>query len=111
MKTSLDPPGLPKPVGPFAHVTHAPADGRLVFCAGTVALERQATWWAKGISGADEQVMENLQLALDAAGATFADVVKITNYVLDVSGAKFAAVRARYLKEPYPASTFLEVSS
>ena len=31
------------------------------------------------------QVMENLRLALGAAGATFDDVVKVTNYVTDAS--------------------------
>ena len=58
------------------------------------------------------QVMENLRLALEAAGATFADVVKITNYVVDANEWKrVLPVRAEYIKEPYPASTFVEVSA
>ncbi|MEA2322572.1 MAG: 2-iminobutanoate/2-iminopropanoate deaminase, partial [Solirubrobacteraceae bacterium] len=57
------------------------------------------------------QVMENLRIALEAAGATFADVVKIVNYVTDVTEyPKIAPVRAEYLKEPYPVSTMVEVS-
>ena len=56
--------------------------------------------------------MENLRLALDAAGATFADVVKITNYVLDADDwQQVLPVRAQYIKEPFPASTFVEVSA
>ena len=57
-----------------------------------------------------EQVMENLKLALAAAGATFDDVVKITTYMTDVTRfAELAAVRSRYLTPPYPAATLLEV--
>lgn len=111
MKTSLDPPGLPKPVGPYANVTHAPADGRLVFCAGTVALDETGQVVGEGdVAQQTEQVMENLKLALAAAGATFDDVVKITTYMTDVTRfAELAAVRARYLTPPYPAATLLEV--
>ena len=56
------------------------------------------------------QAMRNVGLALAAAGATFADVVKITTYVLDATDyAKVAPVRAEYLREPYPASALIEV--
>jgi enamine deaminase RidA (YjgF/YER057c/UK114 family) len=49
-------------------------------------------------------------MALEAAGATFADVMKITNYVTDVTEyGKIAPVREEYLKEPYPASSMVEV--
>ena len=54
--------------------------------------------------------MRNVGLALAAAGASYADVVKITTYVTDVTRfAELAAVRARYLTPPYPAATLLEV--
>jgi enamine deaminase RidA (YjgF/YER057c/UK114 family) len=56
--------------------------------------------------------MENMKTALAAAGATFADVVKITNYVTDAKEyPKVAPIREEYLKEPYPASTLIEVQS
>jgi 2-iminobutanoate/2-iminopropanoate deaminase len=39
-------------------------------------------------------------------------VVKVTNYVVDVNDwRKVLPVRAEYLTEPYPASTFVEVSA
>lgn len=101
------------PVGPYAHVVSVPPGGRLVFCAGAVALDREGHVVADGdIVGQTRQVMENLRLALDAAGATFADVVKVTNYVLDADDwRQVLPVRAEYLQEPYPASTFVEVSA
>ena len=101
------------PVGPYAHVVTVPPGGRLVYCAGAVALGPDGNIVALGdIVGQTRQVMENLRLALEAAGATFDDVVKVTNYVVNVEDwRKVLPVRAEYLKEPYPASSFVEVSA
>jgi 2-iminobutanoate/2-iminopropanoate deaminase len=55
--------------------------------------------------------MRNFQAVVEAAGMTMADVVKITNYLIDVSDyPAMAEVRAQYLAEPYPASTMVQVS-
>ncbi|MEA2324871.1 MAG: hypothetical protein QOD81_4721, partial [Solirubrobacteraceae bacterium] len=77
MKESLNPPGTPPPLGPYVNVTIAPPGGRLVFCAGTVAFGPDGEIVGEGdIVAQTRQVMENLRIALEAAGATFADVVK-----------------------------------
>lgn len=112
-KRSINPAGMAAPVGPYAHVVTVPAGGRLVFCAGAVALGPDGEVVAPGdIVGQTRQVMENLRMALEAAGATFDDVVKVTNYVVNVEDwRRVLPVRAEYLKEPYPASTFVEVSA
>jgi 2-iminobutanoate/2-iminopropanoate deaminase len=112
-KRSINPEAMAPPVGPYSHVVSAPAGGRIVFCAGAVALDGDGNIVGKGdIVAQTRQVMENLRLALEAAGATFDDVVKVTNYVLDASEwQKVLPVRAEYLREPYPASTFLEVKA
>lgn len=110
-KESVNPDGMANPVGPYAHVVSVPAGGRMIFCAGAVALDQDGTVVGEGdIVAQTRQVMENLRLALEAANATFADVVKITNYVVDAEEWKrVLPVRAEYIKEPYPASTFVEV--
>jgi enamine deaminase RidA (YjgF/YER057c/UK114 family) len=112
-KSSINPDGLSAPVGPYAHVVSAPPGGRLVFCAGAVAFDAEGNVIGEGdIVAQTRQVMENLRLALEAAGATFADVVKVTNYVTDASlWPQVLPVRAEYLSEPFPASTFVEVSA
>jgi reactive intermediate/imine deaminase len=109
-KQSLNPAGMSTPVGPYVQVTVAPP-GRLVFCSGTVAFGPDGEIVGAGdIVAQTRQVMENLRMALEAAGATFADVVKITNYVTDAAEyPKIAPVREEYLTEPYPASTLIEV--
>lgn len=112
-KRSINPDGMAAPVGPYAHVVTVPPGGRLVYCAGAVALGPDGQVVAEGdIVGQTRQVMENLRLALAAAGATFDDVVKVTNYVVDVNEwRQVLPVRAEYLRQPYPVSTFVEVSA
>lgn len=111
-KQALNPDGLPAPVGPYSNVVTT-APGRLVFVAGQIAFDANGELVGPGdIAAQTRQVMENIRLALEAAGATFADVVRVVNYITDVSlFGEMAAVRKEYLVEPYPASTLVEVSA
>ena len=111
-KDAINPRGLPKPVGPYSNVVTSPP-GKLVFVAGQVALDADGNVVGEGdVVAQTRQVMENIRLALEAAGATFDDVVKITNYITDVNEfSKMAAVRREYLREPYPTSTLIEVQA
>ena len=111
-KEAINPDGLPRPVGPYSNVVTS-APGRLVFVAGMVALDAEGEIVGAGdIVAQTRQVMENIRLALEAAGATFADVVRIVNYITDVGRfSEMAAVRREYLREPYPTSTLIEVQA
>jgi reactive intermediate/imine deaminase len=58
-----------------------------------------------------EQVFENLKAILEANGASFSNVVKISTFMTDIGQlAGVREVRARYLSDPPPASTTVEVS-
>ena|SRR5687767_10654036 len=109
---SLNPEGLPTPAGPYVHVTTSPP-GELVFVAGQIALDAEGNFVGVGdVEAQTRQVMDNLGLALAAVGAGFGDVRKINSYVIDFADyPKIAPIRAEYLKEPYPASTMVEVSA
>jgi enamine deaminase RidA (YjgF/YER057c/UK114 family) len=73
-------PGLSPPPG-YAHV--ASGGGRLVFTAGAVPLDAEGRLVGEGDYDAQtEQVVANLEAALAAGGATPADVVKTTLYVV-----------------------------
>jgi reactive intermediate/imine deaminase len=111
-KQALNPDGLPAPVGPYSNVVTT-GPGRLVFVAGQIAFDANGELVGAGdIAAQTRQVMENIRLALEAAGASFADVVRVVNYITDVSlFGEMAAVRKEYLVEPYPASTLVEVSA
>lgn len=111
-KQALNPDGLPAPVGPYSNVVTT-GPGRLVFVAGQIAFDANGELVGAGdVAAQTRQVMENIRLALEAAGATFADVVRVVNYITDVElFGEMAAVRKEYLVEPYPASTLVEVSA
>jgi len=111
-RQALNPSGLPSPVGPYSNVVTTPP-GLHVYVAGQVALDADGKVVGEGdIVAQTRQVMENIKLALEAAGASFADVVKITNYITDVDlFGEMAGVRREYLREPFPASSLIEVQA
>lgn len=107
----LIPNTMPKPTGysQLALVT----GGMVVFTAGQVALDKSGNVVGKDDFKAQiQQVFENLKAAVEAAGGTFHDVVKLNSYFLDFSHAPvFREVRDQYVntKNP-PASTAVQVS-
>lgn len=86
--------------------------GTTVFIAGQVALDRSGHVIGKDDFGAQiQQVFENLKAAVEAAGGTFKDVVKLNSYFVDLSHLpEFRKVRDKFinLKNP-PASTAVQV--
>jgi 2-iminobutanoate/2-iminopropanoate deaminase len=111
-KEHLNPEGMPPPVGPYSNVVAA-TPGRMVFVAGQVAYDADGKVVGAGdVAAQTRQVLENVKLALEAAGATFGDVVKIVNYITDINEfSKMAAVRREYFTEPYPVSSLVEVTA
>jgi enamine deaminase RidA (YjgF/YER057c/UK114 family) len=86
--------------------------GTVVFIAGQVALDRSGNVVGENDYRAQiQQVFENLRAALEAAGGTLHDVIKLNTYLLDVSHlAEFREVRDRYIDlENPPASTAIQV--
>lgn len=99
----------------YSHVAIA-SGARTVYIAGQVAMDSEGNLVGAGDLGAQtEQVMRNLGLALAAAGASFADVVKITTYVVDYKPEHRAIIgkaRSPFFagREP-PASTLVGISA
>ncbi|MFN2590640.1 MAG: RidA family protein [Actinomycetota bacterium] len=112
-RESMDHPDVPDlaPGRGYSHVVTA--RGRLVAVAGKVALDPEGAVVGPGDPRAQaQQVFENLQIALRAAGATFADVIKLGYFVTDLSFLPVVReVRDRYVdtKRP-PASTAVQVA-
>jgi reactive intermediate/imine deaminase len=105
-----NPSTLSTPPG-YTHVVEA-AGGRTVYIAGQVALDKSGNLVGRGDFHAQaEQVFENLKAALDAAGGTFKDIVKLNYYVSDMSQiASLREVRDKYVnKSAPPASTLVQV--
>jgi 2-iminobutanoate/2-iminopropanoate deaminase len=84
---------------------------RTVFVSGQLARDRQGNVVGKGDMRAQiRQVGENVKAALEAAGATLADVVKTNTYVTDMDEFfKHVDVRMEYFGPAMPTSTTVEV--
>jgi 2-iminobutanoate/2-iminopropanoate deaminase len=101
MKTKIVSVKAPKATGPFSQGIVA---GNFVFTSGQICLTAEG----KMLDGTTEeqvrQIMNNLEAVLASAGCTFADVVKTTIYVTDMSvyGA-VNTVYGSYFSDPFPA--------
>ena len=102
-------PGMSEPISHFTHVVRA---GRLVFVSGCVATDAEGrTVGGMDVIAQARQVHENIKRCLHAAGATFADVCKVTVFLRDVADReKVNIVRREYFGAHRPASTLVEIS-
>lgn len=96
---------------PISHYCDAVRFGDLLFISGIPPTDRSG----KLVGGDDvaaqtRQVFENMKLVLDAAGARFADILKVTVFLLDVNDrAKINPVRKEFFGAARPASTLIGV--
>jgi 2-iminobutanoate/2-iminopropanoate deaminase len=102
-------PGMSEPVSHFTHVVRA---GRTVFVSGCVATDGDG----RLVGGSDvvaqtRQVHENIKRCLSAAGATFADICKVTVFLRNINDReKVNTIRKEYFGAHRPASTLVEIS-
>lgn len=106
-----NPATIAPPVG-YSHVAEV-RGGKLVFIAGQVAIDPTGQVVGPGdYRKQAEQVFKNIGLALEAAGGSFRDLVKITVYILDFAHApEVREVRDRFIDIHHPpTSTAVQVS-
>lgn len=105
--TRTNPNGLHKPLSNYSHVVTADGAQRLVFCAGQVAADASGTVLPPDDFDAQVRlVMANLETALAAGGAKFADVTKVTIYIVNPHDvAKARGILTSYFGNAPPAST------
>jgi enamine deaminase RidA (YjgF/YER057c/UK114 family) len=107
----LNPSGLSTPRG-YSHVVEV-RNGRMIFIAGQVAQDPKGeVVGVNDFRAQANQVFENLQIALQAVGADFSNVVKLNTYVLDMSQLPvLREVRDKYFANipNRPASTAVQV--
>lgn len=102
-------PGLAQPI---SHYTDAVRFGDLLLVSGCAPLDAAgALVGTSDVVMQAQQVLTNLSLVLRAAGASFADVLKVTVYMLDITArTEVDKVRREYFGTARPASTLIEVS-
>jgi 2-iminobutanoate/2-iminopropanoate deaminase len=108
----ISPVSMHRPNG-YSHLARVNR-GTPVFIAGQVALDTSGHLVGPGDFRAQtQQVFENLKAAVEAAGGTFSNIVKLNVYVLDRSRLlEYREVRDQFIdvKNP-PASTAVQVAA
>jgi 2-iminobutanoate/2-iminopropanoate deaminase len=97
---------------PISHYTDAVVAGDTLYVSGIVPVDANgAVVGGEDVAAQARQVFANMERVLAAAGATAADVVKVTVYLLDVDDRpKINPVRQEFFGAARPASTLVEVS-
>ena len=97
---------------PISHYCDAVRFGDLLFISGVPPTDANgAVVGGDDVAAQTRQVLKNMKLVLDAAGASFADILKVTVYLLDVNDrSKINPVRQEFFGTARPASTLIGVS-
>ena len=109
MRQAVHAPGAPQPIAPYSPAIRA---GNLLFVSGQIPLDPSTGELVSGeIAAQTEQVMRNIAALLQAAGLSFAHVVRTTVFMVDLSEfSAMNAVYARFLTDPPPARATVQVS-
>jgi 2-iminobutanoate/2-iminopropanoate deaminase len=109
MKQAFSSDNAPKAIGPYSQAVRA---GGLVFVSGQIPLDPATGQIVDGdVAAQTRRVLDNVRAVLEAANRTFADVVRTTIFLADMSD--FAAVNevyGQYFSEPYPARATVQVA-
>lgn len=96
-------PDLPAPAGPYSHITEAAG---IIWTAGFGPQDPATGAIPDGVGAQTEAVIDNLERALAAAGASLADVTKTTVHLQDLADfAEFNAAYGRRFAPPHPVRT------
>lgn len=99
----------PAAIGPYSQAVRS---GDLVFLSGQIPLAPSGELVRADIATETERVLDNLGAVLEAAGCSFADVVKTTIYLVDLGD--FQTVNETYAKrfsKAPPARATVEVAA
>jgi enamine deaminase RidA (YjgF/YER057c/UK114 family) len=107
----------PKTLAPqsgYSYVVDTTGPGRTVYVAGQLGLdmENKLVGAPGDFRAQATKAIENLQAALASVGAKLTDVVKITNYLTDMSAhiGIYREIRDQFFPMPRPASTAVGIS-
>lgn len=109
-KEVIIPEGGAKPLAPYSPGIRY---GDLVFTAGQIGIDPESQKLVSGGAAAEaQQAMENLGSILEAAGASFDTLLKVTIFLVDI--ADYAAVNevyGKYFSDAPPARSAVQVAA
>ncbi|HEX7075773.1 MAG TPA: RidA family protein [Hyphomicrobiaceae bacterium] len=97
---------------PISHYCDAVRWGDLLFVSGVAPVDAKGKVVSDDPAAQTRQIFLNMKAILDAAGASFADVLKVTVYLTDVEDRKkINPVRQEFFGAARPASTLIGVKA
>jgi len=109
MKKEVKTDRAPKAIGPYSQGIIA---GGFVYCSGQIPIDPATGELVQGpIEEQTRQVLRNVGAVLEAAGSSYADVVKCTVFLQDMNDfAKMNAVYGEFFPVPYPTRAAVQVA-
>ena len=102
----LNPDALGKPLGQYSHMTRVKAS-EFLFIAGQVAIKDGNVVGADDFDAQCVQVFANIEAALKSQGASFANVVEFTTYMVHSQDIpKFMKYRLREFPRLFPSGAY-----
>jgi len=109
MKTKVETIKAPKAIGPYSQ---AVIINNFVFTSGNIHLTPEGKLLEGTIEEKTHQVMKNLKAVLEAANATFSNVVKTTIFIINMEDyVKINEVYSSYMSDPFPARETISVKA
>jgi 2-iminobutanoate/2-iminopropanoate deaminase len=104
MKQPIVTEGAPAPIGPYSQGIIC--SGKFLFVSGQTAKNPSSGEIPPDVRGQTERCLENIKAIVEKAGATLAEVVKVSAYLKSMASfGEYNEVYARYFPKPYPART------
>lgn len=109
MKQAISSADAAKPVGPYSAALRA---GQLLFVSGQVPIDPATGQMIDGdIAAQTRRVLQNVGALLQAAGLSFAHVVRTTVFLADMNDFKaMNEAYATFFSEPYPARSTIQAA-
>jgi 2-iminobutanoate/2-iminopropanoate deaminase len=96
---------------PISHYTDAVRFGNLLFISGLAPVDAEMNLVSPDVVEQTRSLFEQMEKLLSAAGATFANVLRVTVYLTDVNDrTKINPVRQEFFGSTRPASTLIGVN-
>jgi len=108
-RATVSTPNAPAAIGTYSQAVRA---GNTLYLSGQIGLDPKTGILVDGVDSQIERVFVNLKAVAEAAGASLADVVKLSVYLTDLSNfARVNETMARFFGQPYPARAVVGVAS
>ena len=99
-KTTVSTPNAPGAIGTYSQAVRC---GDTVYVSGQIGLDPATMQLVEGIDAQIHRVFRNLAAIAEAAGASLADAVKVTIYLVDLAHfGKVNEIMAQYFPQPFP---------